>query len=104
MRTASGPLVIIAAVILLAAIFDMLASAAEAQPARTRCGERAAIVAKLSEGYGERQRESRVNDKGTIVYEFWASRRGSWTLLMTTTRGVSWLVATGGGWKPEDDA
>jgi hypothetical protein len=79
-----------------AAIAPAPASAQEA------CGTREAVVAKLSEKYGEVRRGGGLSSP-TEVFEIWASATtGSWTILKTTPNGLSCIMAVGNGW--QDDA
>lgn len=97
MRTASGPLIIIAAVILIAIALDALASAAGAQ-VHALCGDRAAFVQQLEESYGETRVGVGVDRSGPIVEIFANRETGTWTLMITRADGVSCLIAAGDAW------
>jgi hypothetical protein len=79
----------------LAAIMPASASA------QVACGSRDALVAKLSENYGEVRRGGGISSP-TEIFEIWASEAtGSWTILKSTPNGLSCIMAVGVGWQDE---
>ncbi len=73
----------------------------EAQ-AQMACGTRDSVVAKLGENYGEVRRGGGLAGP-TAIFEIWASEAtGSWTILKTTSNGLTCVMAVGDGW--HDDA
>ena len=85
-----------------ALILGLAAIAPTPADAQVACGSRDAVVAKLSEKYGEVRRGGGISSP-TEVFEIWASEAtGSWTILKTTPNGLSCIMAVGNGW--QDDA
>lgn len=79
-----------------------LAAAAPAQ-AETRCGPRDAVLKMLAERYDETRRGMGLAGQ-TQVLEVYASKDGTWTVLVTDPEGRSCLVASGQGWEDLRDA
>lgn len=77
----------------------MLATPAAAQMLGRNCGPRAAVVAHLAEKYAE-TRQSIGLAANNMVVEVFASRdSGTWTITVTSTEGVTCLVASGQGYE-----
>ena len=75
-------------------------SPAQSPAAGAICGERAALVARLRDNYGETRRGYGLQ-RGTSVVEVFASEEtGSWTILLTSPDGVACLMAAGEHWAP----
>ena len=79
-----------------------LAAIAAVAPAGTSagaqmvCGEREAIISQLERKYGETRRSVGLQQQGRGVVEVYASETtGSWTILVTDTKGRSCLMAVG---------
>ncbi len=73
----------------------------EAQ-AQMACGTRDSVITKLDENYGEVRRGGGLAGP-TAIFEIWASEAtGSWTILKTTSNGLTCIMAVGDGW--QDDA
>ena len=70
--------------------------AAQAMPESLNCGFRDDFTARLSVKYGESQRRWGLDMDGTVL-EFWASDRGTWTILRTLPTGVSYIMGAGRG-------
>lgn len=65
------------------------------------CDQRAKVVAKLGEKYGEVRRGGGLTGS-TAIFEIWASEQtGTWTILKTTPDGFSCVMAVGQGWQDE---
>ncbi len=61
------------------------------------CAPRNVIVTGLTKKFREkRQAAGLISNKA--VMELYVSQRGSWTILMTTTNGVTCLLASGDAW------
>lgn len=58
------------------------------------CGDRAAIVARLAEHWGESRQSIGLAADNTVVETF-ASETGSWTITVTRPGGPTCLVASG---------
>ncbi len=68
-----------------------MTSSAEAQMI---CGKRESIIAQLESKYKETRRSVGLQ-QGRGVVEVFASEGGTWTILVTDTRGTSCLMAAG---------
>jgi hypothetical protein len=80
----------------LAATF--LAAPLRAADAQDRCGMRDSVVALLAEKYEEVQVAIGITDNGDLAEVFAASDGSTWTLVITSPRGRSCMVAAGEGW------
>lgn len=75
--------------------FALLAAAgAEAQTARN-CGDRAMIVQRLAEGYGESRRSIGLGANNSVMEVFASDETGTWTITVTMPNGLMCLVASG---------
>ncbi len=74
-----------------------LSHEAAAQP--VPCGDRAAIIAHLAAGYGERPVAIALDARGRVL-EVFAAPSGTWTMLVSTPGGMTCLVASGTAWSP----
>lgn len=66
------------------------------------CGERAKMAAFLAKRYGEKPRAMGVASSGKSVMEIYTSEKGSWTVLMTTSKGVTCIMSAGHSWDERD--
>lgn len=92
------------AVIVLAIVAACLASVmyvAGATAAGRVCGERLKMATFLKKRYKERPHAMGVSASGKTVMEIYKSEKGSWTVLMTTLKGISCIMGAGHSW---DDA
>ena len=71
------------------------ASVAEAQQV---CGKRAEFVTRLDATYKETTSGIGLINNGAVI-EVLTSMKGSWTILMTKTDGMSCVVASGQAWE-----
>ncbi len=76
-------------------IFILFPSLAFAQAV---CGPRAELVERLRSAYQEQASAIGLAGSGGVV-ELYTSEKGSWTLLLTQTTGVSCLIAAGDSWE-----
>ena len=74
------------------------AHAAEDAVGRT-CAPRAEIVALLTDRYREVPSGSGVSENGDAAFEMFRSSSGSWTITMTTTNGLTCVMAAGRDWQ-----
>ncbi len=81
--------------LVIAAILAALPFPAVAQAV---CGDRAEIIARLESAYQEKASAIGLAGNGGVV-ELYTSDKGSWTLLLTQTNGVSCLIAAGDSWE-----
>jgi len=72
----------------------------QAQPAQQRaCGQRAAIVEKLNNKYGESVQGVGLAANNSILEVFASAETGSWTITVTMPNGMTCLVASGQAWE-----
>ena len=64
------------------------------------CGKRESIIAQLESKYKETRRSVGLQ-QGRGVVEVFASEGGTWTILVTDTRGTSCLMAAGEAFQTE---
>jgi len=62
------------------------------------CGERASVVAGLENKYSETPVSIGLATNGAVI-EIFASQQGSFTIMITTPKGRSCLVAAGHNWE-----
>ena len=68
------------------------------QDGRT-CAPRAEIVALLTDRYSEVSTGKGVSETGDAAFEMFRSPAGSWTITMTTTNGLTCVMAAGRDWR-----
>ncbi|MDO6584405.1 hypothetical protein Q4543_02640 [Salipiger sp. 1_MG-2023] len=70
-----------------------------AGPARARqpnaCAPRQQVVEKLAQKYGETQRSIGLGSNNAVMEVFASEQTGTWTITVTTTAGMTCLVASG---------
>ena len=66
--------------------------------AQAVCNERARFVEQLAGSYAENTVGLGLVNNGNVL-EVLASRKGSWTILITKPNGMSCVVATGESWE-----
>ncbi len=64
-----------------------------------RCGPREKVVQQLSKRFSE-HRKARGLVSAQVLMELFASKRGTWTVILSTAQGVSCILAAGGFWQP----
>jgi hypothetical protein len=74
----------------------------QAHAAGRVCGERSTIVEYLKERYKETPRAVGVASSGKSVMEIYTSEKGSWTVLMTTAKGITCIMAAGHSWEDRE--
>ena len=74
--------------------------AANADEARA-CAERARVVQKLQEKFGESLRSLGLHRDDGVVEVYSSEETGTWTILMTRPDGMSCLIAAGQGWEQD---
>lgn len=70
----------------------MTATAVSAEP---NCGPRAAVIAHLSDNFGESRQSIGLGQEGRVVEVFASIETGSWTITVTLPNGMTCLVAAG---------
>ena len=71
-----------------------LAAQAHAQTARN-CAVRDKVVDRLAQGYGETRQSIGLGTNNAVIEVFASDETGSWTITVTTTSGVTCIVASG---------
>lgn len=66
------------------------------------CGERVKMTKLLSGKYKEMPRAIGVSSTGKSVLEVYTSTEGSWTVLMTTAKGMACIMGAGHSWQDKD--
>jgi len=67
--------------------------------AANMCGKRGELVKVLKNKYKEVPVAMGISQKSTEAFEIYVSTNGSWTVMMTTTSGVTCVMAAGHSWK-----
>jgi hypothetical protein len=73
----------------------LAAFVAASQAQAVTCTDRATVVARLAEVYGEQERSLFTSPDGTTAEVFAAMDTGSWTITITGPDGMTCLVASG---------
>ena len=68
---------------------------------RPRCAERALVVQRLAERYGETLRSMGLHRNDGLVEIYSSDATGTWTILMTRPDGTSCLLAAGQLWEQD---
>ncbi|MEM6461538.1 MAG: hypothetical protein AAF724_06455 [Pseudomonadota bacterium] len=71
----------------------------QSHAAAMTCGDRTALLKALSEKYKESPRALGLSTSGKAVFEVYTSKSGTWTIVMTTTKGVTCIMAAGHSWE-----
>jgi hypothetical protein len=77
--------------------FLVLAFSSQAQ-AMGMCGSRADFIKALSDKYQETGKALGIAGQVNLV-EIFASKAGTWTILVTTPEGKSCIIAAGSSWE-----
>lgn len=88
----------ILASILAALLTSAPAAQAQIAPSSSQqmiCGNRAQIVGRLGQKYGETRRSIGLTGRRGVVELFASDETGSWTILLTNPQGVTCLMAAG---------
>ncbi|WP_413463814.1 hypothetical protein [Alloyangia pacifica] len=59
------------------------------------CGPRDIVVARLAETYGESRQSIGLGSNNAVMEVFASDETGTWTITVTSTSGVTCLVASG---------
>jgi hypothetical protein len=73
---------------------------AEAEAARP-CAERAEVVARLAERFGETLRSVGLQRGDAVVEVYSSEATGTWTILLTRPDGLTCLLAAGERWEQD---
>ncbi len=66
---------------------------------QANCAERAVVVERLQDRYGETRQSIGLGRNNAVVEVFASDSTGTWTILVTLPNGVSCLVASGESWE-----
>jgi len=69
---------------------------AQQQPA---CADRQVVVERLQSRYGEVRQSIGLGQNNSVVEMFASPTTGTWTIVVTTSAGISCLVASGESWE-----
>ena len=78
----------------------LLSASAAAQDRAPACGARAAVLAWLAQSYREAPVALGVTGGGGLIELLTSSGGATWTLIVTSPRGRTCLLAAGEGWRP----
>ena len=85
-----------------ATALGLLAATPAANAEETRaCAERARVVQKLQEKFGETLRSLGLHRDDGVVEVYCSEETGTWTILMTRPDGMSCLLAAGQRWEQD---
>ncbi len=62
------------------------------------CMPRKEAVSQLAKQFNEKPIGRGLSDDGNIMVELFTSEKGSWTIVVTNTKNISCLVASGQNW------
>jgi len=68
------------------------------------CGERAKVVDHLAKSFGETRRSIGLAANNAVMEVYASDETGSWTIAVTTSTGVTCLVASGQGYETMTDS
>lgn len=80
-------------------VSTLLAFSTQAQAASMQCGDRTSLLKVLNEKYKEKPRALGLSTTGKAMFEVYTSNTGTWTIIMTTTTGVTCIMAAGHSWE-----
>ncbi len=86
-----------------ALLFAAFASATAKAEQGPVCAPRDTIVEKLTTQFKETRRSYGLQG-AAAVFEIYASEKGTWTMIMTQTTGVTCVLAAGDAWSEEKAA
>ena len=74
----------------------MLLATQHAYAQSTRnCAERAQVVSRLADGFGETRQSMGIGRNNTVVEVFASDETGSWTITVTLPNGMTCLLVSG---------
>lgn len=66
--------------------------------AQAACAERASVVQRLADIYGETLQGMGLNQNNTVLEVYASEETGTWTILVTRPDGIACLIAAGTMW------
>ncbi len=94
-RTINSMLWTVGCIVLFALIFASTPAAANGP----FCAQRAKLIEGLSAKFQESRKGVGITGTGTGALEVYASEEGTWTIVVTTTRGKTCILASGHSWQ-----
>ncbi|MGR3433443.1 MAG: hypothetical protein ACU0CO_00935 [Shimia sp.] len=82
-------------------ILTAAALAGLATPALAACADRQAVISVLTMQHGERPVGAGIQGDDRIMEVFADTESGSWTVIVTNTKGVACIVAAGSNYLPK---
>jgi len=76
-------------------IAAILLSTQNAFSQNANCAERAAVVSRLAQTYGETRQSMGLAANNAVIEVFASEETGTWTITVTTSEGLTCLVASG---------
>ncbi len=70
-----------------------------AQAQAPNCAQRAVVVERLQDRFGETRQSIGLGRNNAVVEIFASAATGTWTILVTMPNGMSCLVASGESWE-----
>ena len=64
-----------------------------------QCADRAMVVDRLQDKYGESRQSIGLGQNNAVVEVFASAETGTWTIIVTLPSGMSCLVASGESWE-----
>jgi hypothetical protein len=87
------------AIFTLATVFAVLAVSEMAVAAPMLCSARTDVLTQLASKYHERPSSAALTSDGRLLEVLKSDNDATWTILITTPKGVSCLVAAGESWQ-----
>ena len=81
--------------LLLMACVGLTGIPAKANSAGLACGDRTSLLKALGDKYKETPRAIALSS----LFEVYTSKAGTWTIVITTTKGVTCIMAAGHSWE-----
>ncbi|MGR3270905.1 hypothetical protein DU478_02820 [Thalassococcus profundi] len=81
--------------LLLASLLAIPATAPPALAATAQCAPRERVVERLASTYGETRQSIGLGANNAVIEVFASTESGTWTITVTTTEGLTCLVASG---------
>lgn len=71
------------------------ASVAQAETGPSKCAPRETVIERLAAKYGETRKSIGLGNNNAVMEVFASAATGTWTITLTTTGGLTCLVASG---------
>lgn len=82
-----------------AGLFLGLAVAIPAKAAGPKCAPRDGLTRVLTDRYKETAIAMGVSTRGTAMFQIYASKSGTWSIVMIMTNGFACIMAAGHSWE-----